>query len=293
MNSKNTLLVFTFTIALSTSCISAYASDTGDKHGYSQPMGGSYDNNTNQGGAYHVPYPPNNNQTVQYPPPPSSGKGCDQPEISQAQTELATAEQNYQNLKSNYYQNWQQLSSSGKYNGTWDEYAKENLLNSTEVGKIRQIHEQYGGFVQYCYPTPQGGRSTPIVLPVTNGETVGGTVTGTANGTTTVVPQSSKTTDVLMEIEPPASIPMWIKNSAKWWSQGQISDSDFTSGIQYLASNKIIQLYSSPSSANNTVSSLPQWVKGLAGSWADGTVSNDYFVTSIQYLADQNIIKMP
>ncbi|TLX93899.1 MAG: hypothetical protein E6K91_07955, partial [Thaumarchaeota archaeon] len=27
------------------------------------------------------------------------------------------------------------------------------------------------------------------------------------------------------------SIPSWIKNNAKYWSQGQIEDSDFTKGI--------------------------------------------------------------
>jgi len=35
-------------------------------------------------------------------------------------------------------------------------------------------------------------------------------------------------------------IPDWIKNNAKWWSQGSISDYDFVSGIGYLINNGII-----------------------------------------------------
>jgi len=35
-------------------------------------------------------------------------------------------------------------------------------------------------------------------------------------------------------------IPQWIKNNAGWWADGQITDSDFVSGIEYLVSHKII-----------------------------------------------------
>ncbi len=35
-------------------------------------------------------------------------------------------------------------------------------------------------------------------------------------------------------------IPLWIKNNAGWWAEGQITDSDFVNGIEYLVSHKII-----------------------------------------------------
>lgn len=37
-------------------------------------------------------------------------------------------------------------------------------------------------------------------------------------------------------------IPSWIKNNAEWWADGQISDGDFISGIQYLISNGIMKV---------------------------------------------------
>lgn len=36
------------------------------------------------------------------------------------------------------------------------------------------------------------------------------------------------------------NIPNWIKNNAKWWSEGQIGDSDFINGIKYLIENNIM-----------------------------------------------------
>ncbi|MDE1764929.1 MAG: fibronectin type III domain-containing protein, partial [Thaumarchaeota archaeon] len=41
----------------------------------------------------------------------------------------------------------------------------------------------------------------------------------------------------------PQHIPAWIKNNAGWWSSGQISDSDFVSGIQYLVDTGVIKPY--------------------------------------------------
>ena len=35
-------------------------------------------------------------------------------------------------------------------------------------------------------------------------------------------------------------IPNWIKNNAGWWANGQIDDSDFIAGIQYMIENGII-----------------------------------------------------
>jgi len=37
-------------------------------------------------------------------------------------------------------------------------------------------------------------------------------------------------------------IPDWIKNNAKWWSEGKIPDDDFISGIKYLVEQGIIRV---------------------------------------------------
>jgi len=38
------------------------------------------------------------------------------------------------------------------------------------------------------------------------------------------------------------SIPGWIKNNAGWWADGQIDDSSFVSGLQWLISNGIMTI---------------------------------------------------
>ena len=37
-------------------------------------------------------------------------------------------------------------------------------------------------------------------------------------------------------------IPDWIKNVAEWWANGEISENEFLTGIEYLINNNIISL---------------------------------------------------
>ena len=37
-------------------------------------------------------------------------------------------------------------------------------------------------------------------------------------------------------------IPVWIKNNAEWWSQGQIDDDTFIQGLQFLIQHGIIHV---------------------------------------------------
>ena len=38
------------------------------------------------------------------------------------------------------------------------------------------------------------------------------------------------------------SLPDWIKDTALWWADEQVSDGDFVNGIQYLISRGIIRV---------------------------------------------------
>ncbi|NIP62561.1 MAG: hypothetical protein GWN01_02860 [Nitrosopumilaceae archaeon] len=42
--------------------------------------------------------------------------------------------------------------------------------------------------------------------------------------------------------ETKTDIPQWIKNNAGWWADGQIGDSDFVQGIQWLIKNGIMKI---------------------------------------------------
>jgi len=39
-----------------------------------------------------------------------------------------------------------------------------------------------------------------------------------------------------------SSIPEWVKNNAKWWSEGSISEGEYLKSLEYLITNKIINI---------------------------------------------------
>jgi len=103
----------------------------------------------------------------------------------------------------------------------------------------------------------------------------------------------NETVNATTVLQHPISIPSWIHNNAKWWSQGQVGDNDFVKGIQYLIQEGIMQIpkqqSSSPQSETHTI---PAWVKNNAGWWASGQISDDEFVKGIQYMISVGIMKV-
>src|SRR5690348_13371124 len=90
-------------------------------------------------------------------------------------------------------------------------------------------------------------------------------------------------------IQDDVQIPSWIKNNAKWWSQGSLTDDEFTKGIQYLMNNGIMKIPQSHSDASLS-KQIPNWVKTNAGWWSDGQISDGDFIKGIQYLVNSGII---
>ncbi len=84
-------------------------------------------------------------------------------------------------------------------------------------------------------------------------------------------------------------IPEWIKNNAGWWANGQIPDSAFIDGIEFLIKEEIIvvPLSEVQSSSESTV---PEWIKTNAGWWADGQIDDKTFATGIEFLIKIGLI---
>jgi len=86
-------------------------------------------------------------------------------------------------------------------------------------------------------------------------------------------------------------IPDWIRNNAKWWAEGAISDSDFVSGIQYLIKEEIMKIpQASYTTAVEESNEIPSWIKNNADWWSQGLISDDDFVKGIRYLVQQGIL---
>ncbi|WP_220462857.1 thioredoxin domain-containing protein [Nitrosopumilus sp. b2] len=86
-------------------------------------------------------------------------------------------------------------------------------------------------------------------------------------------------------------IPLWVKNSAQWWAEDSITDTDFVKGIEFLVNEKIIKV-KTDSSENKKSDKIPTWVKNNAGWWADGTIEDADFLNGIQYLVSNGIISV-
>jgi len=84
-------------------------------------------------------------------------------------------------------------------------------------------------------------------------------------------------------------IPDWVRNNAGWWATGQIGDSDFVSGIEFLITEDII-LIPTTQSSQGTSQEIPSWIKNNAGWWADGLIEDVEFVSGIQYLISNGIM---
>lgn len=86
-------------------------------------------------------------------------------------------------------------------------------------------------------------------------------------------------------------VPDWIKNNAKWWAEGTISDIEFVSGIQFLVKEEIL-IVTPTTVSTESQDNIPEWIKNNAKWWAEGTISEDDFLNGIQYLIKVGIVSV-
>jgi len=87
-----------------------------------------------------------------------------------------------------------------------------------------------------------------------------------------------------------SSIPDWIKNNAGWWAEGQIDDTTFLQGIQFLIKESILIIPSIESLGTSESQKVPDWIKNNAGWWAEGQIDDTTFLQGIQFLIKNGII---
>jgi hypothetical protein len=84
-------------------------------------------------------------------------------------------------------------------------------------------------------------------------------------------------------------IPDWIKNYAQNWATGDISDTEFMSGLNFMIQNKIIVI---PNLDNDSLSTddVPSWFRNTAHWWSNDLISQQEFINSIKYLIQEDIL---
>ena len=85
------------------------------------------------------------------------------------------------------------------------------------------------------------------------------------------------------------SIPQWVKENALWWSNEQISDSEFLEGIDFLLQKGVISV-ASKDITEKTESNVPSWFKITANWWSEGKITDDDFLNAVENLLKREII---
>ena len=87
-------------------------------------------------------------------------------------------------------------------------------------------------------------------------------------------------------------IPDWVRNNAKWWSEGSIADKDFASGIQFMIKGGIITIPVTKNEQPMQDIKIPDWVRNNAKWWSEGSIADKDFASGIQYLVKAGIINV-
>ncbi|HSD05281.1 MAG TPA: hypothetical protein VLB45_05960 [Nitrosopumilaceae archaeon] len=86
-------------------------------------------------------------------------------------------------------------------------------------------------------------------------------------------------------------IPDWVRNNAKWWSNGEIDDKTFANGIQYMIKEGIIKIPTTENEQANNEVKIPDWVRNNAKWWSNGEIDDKTFANGIQYLVKIGVIR--
>ena len=95
------------------------------------------------------------------------------------------------------------------------------------------------------------------------------------------------------------AIPGWIKESARWWADGLVSDREFALGMQYMIAEGIVSVPAggggggdAGAASGGGEKTIPPWIKESARWWADGLVSDREFALGMQYMIAEGIVRV-
>ena len=175
----------------------------------------------------------------------------------------------------------------------------DEKLFQNEFGRLRDVQTGPDGFL-YILTSNQDGRGSPEsdddrilrIVPLSNGIDNFEKCIAAGNPAMESHPRQCRTEDGKHFVEVISKIPDWVREIAKWWSLIQISDEDFTTGLQYLIRQEIIIMKKEITSEEESEPVLPSWLRKNAGWWSQGLISDDEFFKSIQWMINNGFIKL-
>lgn len=95
----------------------------------------------------------------------------------------------------------------------------------------------------------------------------------------------------------PNKVPVWIKNNAKWWLEGQIDENSFLEGLRFLIKENILKIPEDTSGERNSVTyesgqKIPTWVATNVEWWVEDVINDETLLQGIQFLVINKIIDL-
>ena len=85
-------------------------------------------------------------------------------------------------------------------------------------------------------------------------------------------------------------IPSWVREFAKYWYNGAISDQEFANAIEFLIKEEIIVVPHFESVTSAGEATIPKWIKVSTGWWIDRIISDNEYALALEYLINAGII---
>ncbi|GBF24120.1 hypothetical protein MnTg01_00457 [archaeon MnTg01] len=88
-------------------------------------------------------------------------------------------------------------------------------------------------------------------------------------------------------------IPLWIREFAKYWYNGAITDVEFSNGIGFLIKEGIIVVPETQNQKTSDEVIIPEWIKANTGWWIDRQISDIEFAKGLEFLIKEGIVVVP
>ena len=171
-------------------------------------------------------------------------------------------------------------------------------LFQDDFGRLRDVQTGPDGFL-YILTSNQDGRGFPNpgddkilrIIPMNEINNFEECIAA-GNPAMESYPRQCRTEDDKHFVEVISKIPEWVRNTAKWWSLTQISDDEYSTGLQYLINHDIIRVPIGITSEGDSEQKLPSWLRKDAGWWSQGLLSDDEYFKSIQWMINNGFIKL-
>jgi len=87
-------------------------------------------------------------------------------------------------------------------------------------------------------------------------------------------------------------IPDWVKNIAKWWSIGNISDKKFTDNMEYMIKKKIVVVPENKKFENSNELKMISFVRNNFSQWSQNEIPDEEFYKNTNWLIENKFIKI-